>query len=56
MYQTNCVKDVIDFNSSLMQFEGAYELINDWKKKSKHSKPTTAMYNMILGGYFREVA
>lgn len=55
MNQTNSVKNVIDFNSSLMQFEGAYELINDCKKKSKDSKPTAAMYNMILGGYFREV-
>lgn len=45
------VKDVNFF--ILMQFEGAYKLINDCKK---NSKPTTSMYNVILAGYFREVA
>ncbi|KAH6835532.1 hypothetical protein C2S53_015625, partial [Perilla frutescens var. hirtella] len=35
----------------MKDFEGAYELIDDWKK---NSKPTTSMYNVILAGYFRE--
>ncbi|XP_042042025.1 pentatricopeptide repeat-containing protein At4g04790, mitochondrial-like isoform X1 [Salvia splendens] len=35
----------------MKDFEGAYGLIDDWKKEST---PTTGMYNVILAGYFRE--
>ncbi|KAL1567046.1 pentatricopeptide repeat-containing protein, mitochondrial-like isoform X1 [Salvia divinorum] len=35
----------------MKDFEGAYGLIDDWKKDST---PTTGMYNVILAGYFRE--
>lgn len=55
-HQTKAVADGIHLFTYLfilMQFEGAYRLIDDWKKAST---PTTGMYNVILAGYFREVA
>lgn len=36
-----------------MQFKGAYKMIEDLQKMN--FIPTAAMYNAIMGGYFREV-
>lgn len=37
-----------------MQFERAYEMVNELQKMN--FKPTAAMYNAIMAGYFREVS
>lgn len=37
-----------------MQFERAYEMVNELQEMN--FKPTTAMYNAIMAGYFREVS
>jgi hypothetical protein len=38
----------------IMQFERAYEMVNELHELG--FKPTTAMYNAIMAGYFREVS
>ena len=38
----------------LMQFERAYKMVSELQEMG--FKPTTAMYNAIMAGYFREVS
>jgi hypothetical protein len=37
----------------MMQYQRAYEMVSELQEMN--FKPTTAMYNAIMAGYFREV-
>jgi hypothetical protein len=38
----------------MMQYQRAYEMVSELQEMN--FKPTTAMYNAIMAGYFREVS